>query len=160
MNIKKYVTSLNTRLSRLKKIQTAMLEVPQELRNLSDANYSMDKEKSENGNRDVNRIQSETKSNLFLSCLHMVQFYYLIRITHYLVLTTCAQQFRTYNSVSRNYAEVSRYHSLSFRTYDLHYVVCTAYYLVYTTYYLVIRRCNYLVHVRTAQLIKNYINRK
>lgn len=72
MNIKKYVTSLNTRLSRLEKIQTAMLEVPQELRNLSDANYSMDKEKSENGNRDVNRIQSETKSNLFLSCLHMV----------------------------------------------------------------------------------------
>lgn len=69
-NIKKYVYTLNSRLSRQEKIQTAMLEVPQELRNLSDANSSMDKEKSENGNRDVNRIQSETKSNLFLSCLH------------------------------------------------------------------------------------------
>lgn len=36
-----------------------MMEVPQGLRNLSDANSSVDKEKSENGNRDVNRIQSE-----------------------------------------------------------------------------------------------------
>lgn len=42
-NIKKYVYTLNSRLSRQEKIHTAMLEVPQELRNLSDANSSMDK---------------------------------------------------------------------------------------------------------------------
>lgn len=58
-DIKKYVYPLNFRLWRLEKIHTAMMEVPQGLRNLSDANSSVDKEKSENGNRDVNRIQSE-----------------------------------------------------------------------------------------------------
>lgn len=58
-DIKKYVYPLNSRLWRLEKIHTAMMEVPQGLRNLSDANSSVDKEKSENGNRDVNRIQSE-----------------------------------------------------------------------------------------------------
>lgn len=59
MDIKKYVYFLNFCLLRLEKIYMVMMEVLQGLRNFFDVNLSVDKEKLENGNWDVNRIQSE-----------------------------------------------------------------------------------------------------
>lgn len=62
------IEKLNNRVSNLELIEakynrilTAMIEDSQEQMNLSDADLSMEKKKSEDGERDIYRIQSETK---------------------------------------------------------------------------------------------------
>lgn len=62
------IEKLNNRVSNLELIEakynrilTAMIEDSQEQMNLSDADLSMKKKKSEDGERDIYRIQSETK---------------------------------------------------------------------------------------------------
>lgn len=62
------IEKLNNRVSNLEiieakynRILTAMIEDSQEQMNLSDADLSMEKKKSEDGEQDIYRIQSETK---------------------------------------------------------------------------------------------------
>lgn len=83
MDVKKYVNFLNFCLWRLEKIYMVMMEVLQGLRNFFDVNLSVDKEKLENGNWDVNRIQSEKIEFFFKLFLCMVQFYFFVCIIYY-----------------------------------------------------------------------------
>lgn len=67
------IEKLNNRVSNLELIEakynrilTAMIEDSQEQMNLSDADLSMEKKKSEDGERDIYRIQSETNLKIEL----------------------------------------------------------------------------------------------
>lgn len=55
------VSNLELIEAKYNRILTAMIEDSQEQMNLSDADLSMEKKKSEDGERDIYRIQSETK---------------------------------------------------------------------------------------------------